>query len=202
LSLADVALPPKHPPSDDELLRRVREGIANCGNAGGDFPLDGKRHLFSSLRPPPGPAGALRLTTAHQNAVSAAVFLAVAIVGLVLTPRRAAARLWWLAGLVIAIVFLAVFKPLMAEAILRPPLFLAICLVLLVWCVRTLGHLLPGGPGLFSLLKFRRAAAATATALAAAAAVSSGSTAVAFDGASADTAGQASRDIEGGPTHE
>jgi hypothetical protein len=148
-TFAGSADPPADSPSDEQLLSRVREGIVNCTNAGSDFPLDGRRHLFSTLRPETGTNGALRLTTAHRNAVNASVFLLVAIAGLVLTPRPAATRLWWLAGLMIAIVLTAVFAPTLAEAILRPPLLWATLLVLLAWAVRSIAWALPG------LLNFR-----------------------------------------------
>src|SRR5262249_1351915 len=132
------------PPSDDELLGRVREGVASCDHAGSDFPLDGTRHLFSTLRPEAGTAGALRLTIADRNVVNAAVFLTIAIVGSLLTPRPVGTRLWWLAGIVVGIVLVAVFAPTLAEAILTTPLWLAIGLVLLVWLVRYLAWFVPG----------------------------------------------------------
>jgi hypothetical protein len=132
------------PATDDELLARVRVGIASCETAGSDFPLDGTRHLLSTSRPEPGPSGALRLVTAHRNAVNAVVFLLVAIVGLILTPRQLGTRLWWFSGLVIGIVLAAVFAPTLAEAILKPPLWIAIGLVFVVWIIRSLAWLLPG----------------------------------------------------------
>jgi hypothetical protein len=131
------------PPTDDELLSRVRDGVASCDHAGSDFPLDGTRHLFSTLRPEAGTAGALRLTTAHRNVINAAVFLIVAIVGLLLTPRPTGTRLWWLASLVVGIVLVAVFAPTLAKAVLATPLWLAIGLTLLVWTVRYLAWFIP-----------------------------------------------------------
>src|SRR5207249_5636253 len=62
-------------PHDAALLSQVRQGIANCQAAGDGFPVDGRRYLFSTLQPEAGSAGALRLTTAHRNAVNAALFL-------------------------------------------------------------------------------------------------------------------------------
>lgn len=152
-------------PDDATLLQRVRQQINNCNTAGNDFPVDGTRHLFSTLRPETGPAGALRLTVAHRNIVNAAVFLMVAIVGLVLTPRPAGTRLWWLAGLVIAVVLIAVFAPDLAAAVLATPLYLAIGLVLVVWTVRCLAWGIPGCLTYCSS-RFRSAAAATAVAAA------------------------------------
>ena len=47
-------------PDDDSILEQLRSGIDNCDTAGSAFPTDGRRYLFSTLRPEPGPAGALR----------------------------------------------------------------------------------------------------------------------------------------------
>jgi hypothetical protein len=151
---------------DSSLLQQVRQGISNCDTAGEGFPIDGRRHLFSTLRPETGLAGALRLTAVHRNVVSAAVFLVVAIIGLVLTPRPAATRLWWLAGLIVAMVLVAVFTPTLAEAVLGPPLWLAMGLVLVVWAARCLAWWIPGCVTYCSS-QFRQAAAATAVAAAA-----------------------------------
>jgi hypothetical protein len=146
--------------SDGALLVQLRQGIANCESAGDGFQVDGRRYLFSTLQPAAGPAGALRLITAHENAVHACVFLLVAIAGLVLTPQPAAIRLWWLAGLLIAVVLLAVFAPTLAAAILGWPLYVALGLVLLVWAVRCLAWLIPGCVEWCST-RFHRAAVAT-----------------------------------------
>lgn len=129
--------------SDATILHRIREGIDDCNTAGDSFAADGQRHLFSSLRPEAGPAGALRLTTLHQNAVHVGIFLIVAIVGLALTPQPIGVRLWWLAGLVIVLVLAAVFAPTLAAALLGDALKWALGLVLLVWLVRFLAWAIP-----------------------------------------------------------
>jgi len=147
-------------PSDDALLAMLRQGIGNCDSAGDGFQVDGRRYLFSTLQPAAGPAGALRLIAAHENAVHTCVFLLVAIAGIVLTPQPAAFRLWCLAGLLISIVILAVFAPTLAAAILGWPLYVALGLVLLVWAVRCLAWFLPGFTP-WSSSPFRRAAVAT-----------------------------------------
>lgn len=173
------------PKDDTTLLNEVRQGIPNCGNAGDGFPVDGKRFVFSTLRPKPAAAGAIHLTTAHRNVVNFGVFLLVAIVGVVLTPRPAGTRLWWLAGLVVAVVLIAVFAPTLAQALLEPvdlgqgvesdilpslsPLGWAILLVLTVWAVRFLAWFIPGCVAWCSA-SFKRAATATAVAAAAASA--------------------------------
>jgi hypothetical protein len=135
----------KSPPSDEELLGRLREGLASCARAGSDFPVDGKRHLYLTLRPESGASGALKLATMRESTLNATVFLLVAIVGVALTAFPLVTRLWWLAGLLIGVVLLAVFAPALAEAVLRPPLLLAMGLVIVVWLLRALIAFLPRG---------------------------------------------------------
>jgi hypothetical protein len=118
-------------------------GHAPQANEVDDFPVDGRRYAFSTLRPAPGAEGALRLTVVHRNVLHAAVFLIVAIIGIVLTPQAFGRRLWWLAGLVVALVLSAVFIPAFAEAVLGPPFYFALGLVLLAWLVRFLAWFTP-----------------------------------------------------------
>jgi hypothetical protein len=154
-------------PDDATILSQLRATIGGCETAGEGFPVDGDRYLFSALRPAPAPAGSLKLTSLHRNAVHVFVFLLVAVIGLVLTPQPAGVRLWWLAGLIVAMVLIAVFSPTLAQAVLAAPLYWAIELVLLVWVVRFLVWFVPGCVAWMSD-NFRRAAAAAAVAAAAA----------------------------------
>jgi hypothetical protein len=147
-----------------------------------DFPYDGRRFVFSTLRPDPADEGAIHLRTMHRNLVNFGIFLLVAIVGVALTPQPAGTRLWWLAGMFVAVVLIAVFSPTLAQAILEPvdfgsptnatpqaglsPLSWAMLLVLLVWAVRFLAWFIPGVVAWISD-GFKRAAAATAVATAA-----------------------------------
>jgi hypothetical protein len=157
--------------SDEDLLSQIRSGIDNCSAAGSSFPTDGRRYLFSTLRPEPEPAGSLRLTTAHQHAVNFGIFAVVAIMGLGLAARPIGVRLWWLAGLVVLIVLAAVFAPALATALLGDALKWALILVLLVWLVRFLAWALPQWTArLTNWLNTRPARAAAAAAVVAAAA--------------------------------
>lgn len=147
---------------DRTILDRLRSGIGGAGTAGDAFAADGRRHLFSALRPEPGPAGALRLRTMHENAVHVGIFLVVAIVGLVLTAQPIGVRLWWLAGLVILLVLAAVFAPTLAAALLGDALKWALMLVLLVWLVRFLAWAIPRFLAWLQTRQARAAAAAPA----------------------------------------
>ncbi|HEX5104700.1 MAG TPA: hypothetical protein VFV87_12855, partial [Pirellulaceae bacterium] len=152
-------------PDDETILSQLRSGI-DCGSAGEGFPVDGDRYLFSALRPAPAPKGSLKLTSLHRNAVYAGVFLLVAAIGLALTPRPAGQRLWFLAGLIVLVVLIAVFSPTLAQAVLGWPLYLAIGLVLLVWTVRCLAWCIPGCVNCCSAY-FKQAATAATVAAAA-----------------------------------
>jgi hypothetical protein len=163
-------------PSDQQLLDQVRAGVAVKGDVGSGFPLDGSRHLFSALRPAAGPAGALRLTTAHRNVVHVLTFLIVAFTGLALTFRSVGERLWGLAALVVALVFIAVFAPTLARALVTPTLWAAIGLVLLVWVVRCLAWAVPKIAVWINSRPARAAVAAGAVAAAASAPVATGET--------------------------
>ena len=154
-------------PSDETILNQLRSGISGCDTAGEGYPVDGERYLFSALQPASAPAGSLKLTALHRNAVHVGVFLLVAVIGLVLTPQPAGVRLWWLAGLIVAMVLVAVFSPTLAQAVLAAPLYWAIALVLVVWLVRFLVWFIPGCVAWMSD-SFRRAATAAAVAAVAA----------------------------------
>jgi hypothetical protein len=153
-------------------LNRLRQGIENCNSVGEGFPVDGERYLFSALQPAPAPAGSLKLTSLHRNAVHIGVFLLVAAIGLVLTPRPAGERLWFLAGLIVVIVLVAVFAPTLAQAVLGPPLYWAIGLVLVVWTIRCLVWCVPNCVACCSAYFQRAATAATVAAAATAPPVS------------------------------
>jgi hypothetical protein len=154
-------------PDDETILNQLRSGIDGCNSAGDNFPVDGERYLFSALRPAPAPEGSLKLNSLHRNAVHVGVFLLVAVIGLVLTPRPAGMRLWWLGGLIVAIVLVAVFSPTLAQAVLAAPLYWAIGLVLLVWTIRCLAWCIPGCVSCCSAYFTRAATAATVAAAAA-----------------------------------
>jgi hypothetical protein len=118
--------------SDDALLASLANGI-DVAPGTAQFQIDGRMHLFSTLRPEPGPQGALNLVTMNRNGLSAAVFIVVAIAGLLLTRRPVGERFVAFGALVVAIVLIGVFLPTFAQQVLDGVLLLAIGLVVLVW---------------------------------------------------------------------
>lgn len=118
--------------SDMELVNWVTEGI-DAGNPREQFQTDGRFYLFSTLRPAPPPAGALRLVTLNERWLSALVFVGVALVGLALVRFRLSLRLLALAGFAVLLMMLGVFLPTFARQIFDWVLFAAVLLVLALW---------------------------------------------------------------------
>jgi hypothetical protein len=131
------------PQTDEQLIAWVREGTSAAGATMEPFATDGIRQLFSALRPEPAAAGALRLVAVHKYVLYSLIVLVVAVAGLVLTVRPIDQRLWWLGGLIVAVVLAAVFAPTFANAVLGDVFFTSLGLVLVVWLVRFLAWAAP-----------------------------------------------------------
>ena len=145
------------------LLRWVHEGVNVSQNAD-TFSTDGKRYLYSSLRP----EGGLTIISVHRYALWTLIVLVVAGVGLGLSTQPIGIRLWWLAALIVAVVLSALFAPTFAEAVLNEIFCWSLCLVLLVWLVQFLIWALPKAGAWYSAQSARAAAMASAMAAAAA----------------------------------
>ena len=101
----------------------------------GSFQTDGRLYVFSTLRPGAPPEGSLRVWTADEDRLSIVVLLAVAVVGLLLLPLRAAGRVFWIGLLIIALVVLGVFMPILVRQILDGATVAAVCVVGVMWVV-------------------------------------------------------------------
>ncbi len=75
-----------------ELVSWVREGVSVVDDPASSFPVDGQPYLFSTLRPEPGDAGSLRLTTFNNSLLEFLVFAIVIAIGLALLRRPLAER--------------------------------------------------------------------------------------------------------------
>jgi hypothetical protein len=148
---------------DANLLRWVHEGV-NVSQGSDTFATDGKRYLFSSLRPD----GGLTIVSVHRYALWTLIVLVVAGVGLGLSTQPIGIRLWWLAALIVAVVLSALFAPTFAEAVLNEVFCWSLCLVLFVWLVQFLIWALPKAGTWYSVKTARAAAMASAMAAAAA----------------------------------
>jgi hypothetical protein len=119
--------------AETQLVDWVHEGVNVSENPGDSFPVDGQPYLFSTLRPEPGEAGSLRLTTINGNLLEFLVFAVVVAIGLLLLRRPLAARGAALAMLVILLLLLGVFLPTLATQVICGGLWLAILLTAIVW---------------------------------------------------------------------
>ena len=128
---------------DSDLLRWVHEEVKEVSQGSDTFATDGKRFLYSSLRPEAGSAGAITLVTTHRYVLWTLIVLVVAGIGLGLSTQPVGIRLWWLAALIVAVVLSALFAPTFAEAVLNEVFFWSLALVLLVWLVQFLYWALP-----------------------------------------------------------
>ncbi|MFN0022203.1 MAG: hypothetical protein ACKVP0_28470 [Pirellulaceae bacterium] len=148
---------------DADLLRWVHEGV-NVSQGADTFATDGKRYLYSSLRP----EGGLTIVSLHRYTLWTLIVLVVAGVGLGLSTQPIGIRLWWLAALIVAVVLSALFAPTFAEAVLGDVFYWSLALVLLVWLVQFLYWALPKAGTWYSAQSARAAAMASAMAAAAA----------------------------------
>jgi hypothetical protein len=124
--------------SDDYLLDEIRQTTECSSLVGQDFPVDGQRYLFSTLRPEPGASGALRMTSMKEMFFHTALVIMLSLVGIALCFRNWGARMWWLSMVAVAILMSGIFAPRFAMAVWRTPLFVTISLTVGLWAVQGL----------------------------------------------------------------
>ena len=129
--------------SDEFLMEDLRNPTACPSVTGMDFPVDGRRYLFSTLRPEAGAEGALRLTAIKELFFHASIVVLVGFIGFGLCLRPWGTRLWWIAMVVVLIFIAGVFAPRFALAIFQPPFFIAFGLVIGLWAVQGTVNFVP-----------------------------------------------------------
>ena len=117
---------------ENQLIAWVTQGTEGAAKPGETFQVDGKRYLFSAVRP----AGALRVVSMDATWLKAIVFIVIVLGGLVLLPCSVSRR--WLAvgALVVAIVLLAVFLPTPARQLAGGVTLAALVIVFVLWVLR------------------------------------------------------------------
>lgn len=131
-----IADPPRNASGDDAIVRWVIEGTSLRSQPNDRFLRDGEPHLFSTLNPAAGAAGALKISTWNETQLNGVVFAIILSIGIVLLWRSFAERIAFLA-LIFAVVFLAaVFQPTLAATLLKGPVVSATTAVVLIWLVR------------------------------------------------------------------
>lgn len=130
-----LLLPPKSAPfaNDQQLLNWVRAEVPGADQAGTGFPVDGAFHLFSTMRPPQGEAGALALVTANETVVYILTFLLFAAVGVGFAWRSLGEKVIGLAAVIVGIVLISVFLPTFAAAIWTEALVWAALVTAVIW---------------------------------------------------------------------
>ncbi|MGO8690099.1 MAG: hypothetical protein ACLQLG_10730 [Thermoguttaceae bacterium] len=118
---------------DKKLVSWVEQGTGPAGSA--SFLPDGRRFVFSTLRPSAPPDGSLRLRLLSNNGLSAIVFLVVVCGGLILLPAGRGRRAAAVGAVIIALVLSGVFCPTFAMQIVNGVLAAALVIVLVVWSV-------------------------------------------------------------------
>ncbi len=109
---------------------------AELSQQGTDFPLDGRRYRFTTLRPMAGDEGGLGLTTIDRRRLDVGVAIVVVLLGIVLAWQPLGLRFLSIGTLLVVALGLIVVEPWGAKAILRWPLFGAIGVVLAGWAAQ------------------------------------------------------------------
>jgi len=117
------------------LIGQLCQGVKLTGNPAETFPTDGQLYVFSTLRPADPPDGSLQMKVFREIALSAIVFLAVILGGLLLLPAGLSRRALAVGALIVALVLCGVFLPTLSLRILNGVLASAVFLVLVVWVV-------------------------------------------------------------------
>jgi len=140
-------------------------GIANYqaelkkfGESLGSFETDGRHLLYSTLRPPAGPEGALRIVAMSQVWFNILVVLVVLAVGAWLIRERLARRALVVGAAVVLMVFLAVFFPSFARAVTSYATVAACFVVAVAWVVWHIVVTRPRDPALQARRKAREEA--------------------------------------------
>jgi hypothetical protein len=122
----------------EQLLQWVGEGVNVPRDTIANFPVDGTRYVFSSLRPGASAEDALLLRMMNASWLRACLFLAVAVLGLSLIPARSAVKALYVGATVAALLLLAVFSPTLAFQIFNAVFVAAWVVVAVLWIIWTM----------------------------------------------------------------
>lgn len=133
----------KHAADPQSLMNWVTEGT---NVTVGDFAVDGTGLVYSSIDPPPGVRGALKLRMCDDRLWNGLLILGGLIVGAALLRLRWGTRLWILAWLTLIWCIAAVVFPIAAAQMVDRTLFLVGAGVLVVWLFSDAVRRHPKGP--------------------------------------------------------
>lgn len=126
---------PRGNKSSSVLYGWVTQGLLDSAqqNGLGSFATDGRQLLFSTLRPPAGPAGQLRLHS-QRTVVLQLLLLVLGIgIGLALVPATLARRALVVGLILIGLVLLGVFTPSLARAMITNATVGGALIVFVIW---------------------------------------------------------------------
>ncbi|MBN2218304.1 MAG: hypothetical protein JW719_13090, partial [Pirellulales bacterium] len=117
--------------TDESLLEKLAEGIPMTSKPTEGFETDGRRYVFSTLRP----TGPLRLIDVNETALTAIVLAVLLLGGLVLAAASIKVRVLAVGGLIAAVLLSGMFAPLFARQVLDGYFLAALVVVVVVWIV-------------------------------------------------------------------
>jgi len=124
---------PVCPIHDAQLLAEVCQGVEMAGDPSQGFQTDGRRYVFSTLRP----TGPLGLWSMNKNLLTGLVFGVVVTLGLLMLPCCAGGRVLGV-GLVVAVLIVCgAFFPWFVMHVLDGYFLLAMALVLVIWIIQS-----------------------------------------------------------------
>jgi hypothetical protein len=127
------SLRPRGSRPDGSLIQWVTEDTSVDPGALQSFATDGQHLLFSTLRPPTGPQGGLKLTTAAGWVIKGAVLSLVVLLGLALLNASFRVRALTVGVCLIIYTLVAVFLPPLAGAVVSSASLGAAFVVFVIW---------------------------------------------------------------------
>ena len=119
----------------DQIFKRITEGISISGDPKKDFSVDGKPHLFTTLRTPNDGTGSLAMTVVPERTFFGAMFAVVLILGLLLMRTQWSVRIVVVFAFVGVALMLGVFWPSLVSHVMDRTIMMASVLVGLAWFV-------------------------------------------------------------------
>ncbi|MFO0868072.1 MAG: hypothetical protein U0935_03920 [Pirellulales bacterium] len=145
---------------DSAYLERLTRDVQLERPIGDDFPLDGTRYVFSTLRPDPAPDGSLSLVTLKRLWLRVLVLLIVGVLGVIGWRKSWTERLVILAAVLGSLVLSGTVLATLTRQVADGMLLAGLAVMLLIWAGRSVLQ------GISELLAARHAAAEEAARLA------------------------------------
>ncbi|MBN1591280.1 MAG: hypothetical protein JW888_17340, partial [Pirellulales bacterium] len=120
---------PYYPQDDASLIEALKQGISVSSDPNEGFETDGRRYVFSTLRP----TGVLQLKKLDETTLTALLFAVVVLGGVLLLSVDFRIRVLVVGGCIAAVVLCGVFAPLFAVQILDGYLAAALAIVVVTW---------------------------------------------------------------------